>query len=368
MMAQTTVPRARGRRRIVFALAAVMLAVGVPLFGLLAIDIYLHSKFAKSAGFNIWGYRGPIAGRKQRDEYRVAVLGGSAAYGYGTTWDEAIPAALERDLSGRTVGPYRRFSAVNLGYNNEGAYSFKFTLQDYLSLHYDLAILYEGYNDLMGNPRAPNVSVFRHESPVFRLTGYLPIFPVIFNEKAASMLSGGNLRAWYETRRTGEAMKTTFRPGLAAKTTAEVLQSAAAVGQSLERQLGRVAAEPRHEIVDAAATGCRSPWQEYCRSVMDAVAFALHHGAQVLVVTQPYAADTSLRSRHASQQTEMATMLQQQYAAEHRVRYVNLGDRIDLTDPQLSYDRMHLTAVGNGRIAEALVEPVLEMAAARGGR
>jgi hypothetical protein len=145
-----------------------------------------------------------------------------------------------------------------------------------------------------------------------------------------------------------------------------VLQSAAAVGQSLERQLGRVAVEPRHEIVDVAATGCGYPWQEYCRSVMDAVAFALNHGAQVLVVTQPYAADGFLRSRHAAQQAEMAAMLQRQYAAEHRVRYVNLGDRIDLTDPQLSYDRMHLTIAGNRRIAEALVAPVLEMAAARG--
>ncbi len=219
----------------------------------------------------------------------------------------------------------------------------------------------------MGDPRKPNVSVFRHESPVFRLTGYLPIFPVIFNEKAASMLTGGNLAAMYDSARTGAPMKTTFRPGLAAKTTAEVLQSAAAIGQSLERQLGRVASEPRHEIGDVAGTGCKYPWQQYCRAIMDAVAFALRHGVQVLVVTQPYAAGDSLRARHAEQQTEMATMLQRQYAADRRVRHVNLGDRIDLMDPQLSYDRMHLTAAGNRRIAEALVEPVLEMAAARGG-
>jgi len=355
------------RRRITFALVAITLALAVPFAGLLAVDIYLHTKFAKSAGFNVWGYRGPIAGRKHTDEYRVAMLGGSAAYGYGTAWDEAIPAVLERDLSGRTVGAYRQFSAVNLGYNNEGAYSFKATLQDFLSLRYDLAILYEGYNDMMGDPQKPNVSVFRHESPIFRLTGYLPIFPVIFNEKAASMLTGGNLSALYESARSGTPIKTTFRPGLAAKTSAEVLQSAAAVGQSLERQLGRVAAEPRHEIGDVAATGCKYPWQEYCRSVMDAVTFALQHDTQVLVVTQPYAAGADLRARHAEQQSEMAQMLQRQHAADRRVRYVNLGDQVDLMDPQSSYDRMHLTADGNQRIAAALVEPVLEMAAARAG-
>ena len=46
---------------------------------------------------------------------------------------------------------------MNLAYNNEGAYSFRFTLGDYLYLDYDLAILYEGYNDLMGDDREPEL-------------------------------------------------------------------------------------------------------------------------------------------------------------------------------------------------------------------
>src|SRR5262249_19101822 len=67
---------ARGRR-IAVALAAIALAVLVSGAVLIAIDVRLHSKYEKSAGFNIWGYRGPRAASKQRDEYRVAVLGGS---------------------------------------------------------------------------------------------------------------------------------------------------------------------------------------------------------------------------------------------------------------------------------------------------
>jgi hypothetical protein len=367
MATSTSVPAVRfsRRKRMVFALAAVLLALAIPVVLLLGIDIYLHGKFARSAGFNVWGYRGPLAGRKQVDEYRVVVLGGSAAFGYGTQWDEAIPAVLERDLAGRRIGAYQRFSVVNLGYNNEGAYSFKFTLNDYRWLRYDLAILYEGYNDLMGDPQAPNLSVFRHESPVFRLTGYLPIFPVIFKEKAASMLTGGDPGALYDAARTGTEIKTTFRPGLATRTTAEVLQSAALVGQSLERQLGRVTAEPRHQIVDAASTGCKYPWQEYCRSIMDAVQFGLEHGSQLLVVTQPNEIGTTLRARHREQQREMANLLGRRFAGDPRVRYANLGEAIDLSDPILSYDRMHLTAPGNQRIAAALVQPVVEMAALR---
>jgi hypothetical protein len=50
------------------------------------------------------------------------------------------------------------------------------------------------------------------------------------------------------------------------------------------------------------------------------------------------------------------------------VRYVNLGTTIDLLDPGLSFDRMHLTPEGNLRIAQTLVEPVVAMATSRGAK
>ena len=346
------------RRRLTFALIAILVASAPVFIGLLAVDVYLHRKFERSAGFNIWGYRGPAVGRKKTDEYRVVMLGGSAAYGYGTNWDEAIPAVLERNLTGRAVGPFHRFTVINLGYNNEGAYSFKFTLNDYLSLRYDLAVLYDGYNDLMADPRAPNFSVFRHDSPVFRLTGYLPIFPIVFKEKAAAMLTGTTASMYRNPP------KTVFQP-LATKAAAEVLIGAAQAGQSLERQLGRITAEPARLIDDLGSTGCHSPWQEYCRSTMVAVDFALQHGAQVLVVTQPYGAGPTFRARHTEQQSEMAKMLERRFGGNPRLRYVNFGEVVDLFDPQLSFDRMHLTASGNQRLAAAFAQPVLEMAAQR---
>jgi hypothetical protein len=347
-------------RRTAYALAAAVFAAGATLLALLAVDVYLHGKFEQSAGFNVWGYRGPAAGRKQADEYRVAVLGGSAAYGYGTTWDQAIPALLERQLSGRSALPVRRFTVVNLGYNNEGAYSFKPTLDDYSSLHYDLACLYEGYNDLMGDSRAPNVAVFRHDSPVFRLTGYMPIFPIVFKEKAAA-LAHGDAGALYR-----DADKTVFHAGVAARAAAGVLDTTAAIGQSLERQLGKISVEPLHVVNVDQSTGCKTPWQQYCRSVLQAVDFALGRGAQVVVVTQPYAVlSPSIRQRHVEQQAEMAAMLARRFGGDPRVAYVNLGPLVDLSNPRLSFDQMHLTPAGNARVAEALVAPVLQLAANR---
>jgi hypothetical protein len=357
----TTTPHGLSRRRRrLYALLAIAIAFVLSFTGLLAVDIYLHGKFEKSAGFNVWGYRGPAVGRKQADEYRVAVLGGSTAYGYGTEWNQAIPAVLESDLAGRSSGRFHRFRVVNLGYNNEGAYSFTFTMKDYASLAVDAVILYEGYNDLAANPLTPNLSVFRHESPIFRLTGYLPIFPIVFKEKAA-VLAHGSASALY-----GEGPKTVFRAGIAARAAAGVLDATAEIGQSLERQLGKISQEAPRRVTTDASTGCSTPWQHYCRAIADAVDYAVASGKQVLVATQPYlGVEERVRQRHIDQQTQMAAMLQRRFGANPRVTYLNLGPTLDLHDPQISFDRMHLTEEGNRQLAQHLVQPVLALAAAR---
>jgi hypothetical protein len=341
------------RTRLRFAAVAVLLAAIVPAAVVMAIDVYLHSKYAKTAGFNVWGYRGPIAGRKRAREYRVAFLGGSTAFGYGVKWDEAIPAQLERALREQ---PARPFTVVNLAYNNEGAYSMTFTLKDYAYLDYDLACLYEGYNDL----NLPNLSVFRHDSPVFRLTGYLPIFPMVFKEKAAAMLHGGDTSAVYR-----DSGKTVFSASIAERAAAGVLDATAAVGESLERQLGRISREPARQAASGTQAGCRDPWQHYCSVMLNAVEYALGAGKQVLVITQPYETGAGMRERHEDQQRELASLLARTLGSERRLRYVNLGAAVDLGDPRLSFDRMHLTAAGNRLIAEALVEPVRAMASAQ---
>jgi hypothetical protein len=281
----------------------------------------------------------------------VVMLGGSAAFGYGVGWTEAIPARLESKVRGAG----ERVSVVNLAYNNEGAYSFRFTLADYLYLDYDLAILYEGYNDLMGDPRAPNFSVFRHESPVFRVTGYLPILPLIFREKAASMLYRGDIGQMYDEARTGK--RVVFDASLANRAKAGALNATAAVGDAIQRQLGRMSPEAPPSIPSPNASGCPYPWAEYCQSVLTAVEFGLQHDKRLLVVTQPYLVAQS-GVRHEDQQRTMVTALRRRFAADRRLAYFNAGTVVDLTDPALSFDQMHLTALGNERVASALVGPV----------
>ena len=347
-------------RRAKFAVVAVIVGVMLPLCSLLAIDIYAHHRFERGILVNVWGYRGPVIGRKAPDEYRVAILGGSAAFGFGVKWDESMPALLDLKLSAHHP-PIR---VVNLAFNGEGTYSFPFTMDDYAYLKYDMVLMYEGYNDLLGDPSVPNQQVFRHESPIFRLTGYLPIFPIVAREKASVLLYGDTRGVYVNAKKSSIV----FTPSLATKTKAEILQSAAAIGESLERQLNRrIATDPaliNITRIDEDGSGCSGVWTPYCRLVFRAVSKARAMGKDVMVVTQPYLLGEKVRAAHQAQQHEVASMLARKFADPH-VMYVNLGNAVDVSDPEFSFDRMHLTLAGNERIAAALVAPVTAMATRR---
>jgi hypothetical protein len=322
----------------VSVVASTVIAVGL----VLGVDLYLHHRYEGLVGLNTRGYRGPLAKRKQPGERRIVVLGGSTAFGYGVKWGEAFPAQLEQQLNARMSPAEGRFSVINLAGNSEGAYAFAFTLRDYARLDYDAAILYEGYNDL----GPPNLYLFRHTSPIFRLTGYFPIFPLIFNEKAMALRHGGDIEGAY---RGG---KVVFRPHLANRASAAALEQAVRISRMLEQQLSRFASDERVPIKPSSTGLCPEPWDHYCRSVAAAVDYLLDEDKRVVVATQPYSGDG-----HVEQQRSLAAMLGVRYADEPRVVYVNLGHLISLKDPALCYDGMHLTASGNERVAEALVRP-----------
>jgi hypothetical protein len=377
---QTARPDARASwrarcRTIAFATTAFLAATTLCGGALLGLDMYLHARLQRYSGLNIWGYRGPSVGGKRAGELRIAVLGGSSAFGYGIQWDEAIPAALQRLVQEkrrerRRDQPRNQLHAanaapvtvVNLAYNNEGAYAFKPTLEDYAYLDCDIVSLHSGYNDLTPDPEI-NRSVYRRDSPVFRATGYMPVLPVVLREKTASWLYGDIDTGYRQAR--GERV-TVFRPGFARAAAAGALNAAAGIGASLDRQLGRLAAAsapPPNRQADRLShgdTACPHPWTNYCRSLFDAIDYALAHGKRVLVVTEPYLPGAA-RSLHVYQQRVMAESLARIYGRNPRVRYVNTGASVDLTDRTLGYDTMHLTPAGAARVAAQLADPILEL-------
>ncbi len=356
-----TVPQPRPlsiRKRLAFASVAVLMFLVVAAAALVAVDLYLHAKLHEIGGYNRWGYRGVVLSGKRPHELRVAFLGGSTAFGYGVSWRETIPIYLEELLRARVPGG-RPVTVANLGFPNDGAYSLRYTLEDYRYLHADIVCLYEGYNDLMADPDRPYVNVFRRTSPIFRLTGYLPIFQVVFREKASLLLYGDSSGVYKRAR--GEAV-TAFKPNITSRATGEALNAAASISDSLERQLGKLSKPPPKTVDHPETTGCEMPWAHYCRAIFEAVDYALAAGQHVVVITQPYLLQQG-RPRHEWQQRTMSAALERRYPGNPKLHYVNAGPSVDIADRRYGYDGMHLTAEGNKIVASYLADPLLAVAA-----
>jgi hypothetical protein len=339
------------RRKAVFAAAAVMVSVTLTSAVVLAADLYVHHRAENSAGLNRWGYRGPVVPRKQAGEVRIVMVGGSTVFGYGGPWHEAAPAFLEQDL--RQARPGTPITVVNLGYNNEGAFAALPTLEDYRYLDYDIVILYEGYNDRAGDV-VSNTQVYRRQSIIFRMTGYSPILPLVLKEKAMLLRTGGQPK--------GDATdgKAVFRPSLAARASATALESADAVGQMLDRQLGGLAQAPAGPPIQGA--DCAPPWSRYCESVMRAAAYARSLDAKVLVVAPPIYPDPRFETTEGVQHASVAAALQKRFGDDAGVRYLDLTRAIDLSDRNYSFDSMHLGRDGNLLLAQLMRTAVEQLA------
>ncbi len=317
------------RKRIIFRLLSVLISTLVCVSILTAADLYLHYKH----GINLRGYRGPSLGRKQPGEKRVAIFGGSTTWGFGLRAGQDFPAQLQRMLR-PSLEPQRAspINVLNLGFNNDGAYSFKYTMQDYEYLDYDAVVLYSGYNDL----NEPNFYIYRHRSPVFIWTGYFPLLPSLTVDK---------LTVW-KRQLAGQEKKTIFQPPDPNKTE---------TSPTLPEQVGSLTDKNGAKAEPTSAT-CPPKWQFYCEQIYETAALALKQGKRVMIVTEPYISD-----EHVAQQQALRSMLEARFTGQPKPHYLNLGRTVDLRDGSLCWDGMHLTEEGNRRIAEAMLRPVIDL-------
>ena len=317
------------KKRILFKFLSALISTLVCVSVLFGIDLYLHHKH----GINLRGYRGPSLARKQPGEKRVAILGGSTTWGFGLKAGQDFPAQLQRMLNqSPEASPAAQINVLNLGFNNDGAYSFKFTLKDYEYLESDAIVLYSGYNDL----NEPNNFVYRHRSPVFIWTGYFPLLPSLTIDK---------LTVW-KRQLAGQDNKTIFRPPDPNKIE---------TSPTLQKQVGTLA-DKNGSTVNSTGATCPPEWEFYCHQISETVDLALKHGKRVLVVTEPYISD-----KHVAQQQALRNMLTERFGGEPNFRYLDLGRTIDLRDGSLCWDGMHLTEEGNRRIAQAMAPSVTEL-------
>jgi lysophospholipase L1-like esterase len=262
----------------------------------------------------------------------VAVLGGSTTWGFGLTVGQDFPAQLQGQLDQSPAPDTTSIKVLNLGWNGDGAYSFKYTLKDYDYLQPDAVVLYSGYNDLGG----PNFYVFRHRSPVFGRTGYLPLLPELTVDK---------LSVWKQ-RLMGHNEKVVFQPP-------ELSQNSP---EALPKQLGPGTKSNQESAEASSAVTVPAEWQFYCNQVYEAAQMALQSGKRVLIVTEPY-----INDQHIAQQKALEAMIRTRFPNQPHLRYLNLGRTVDLGDKSLCWDGMHLTEEGNRRIAGALRQPVFDL-------
>ena len=351
------------RKFALFAAFTVALAISATAAGLFALDLFVHYRASRSHGLNIWGYRGPRVGAKEPGELRLAVVGGSTAFGYGLPWFEAAPAVLERQVNTRRPAG-RPVSVVNLAYNNEGAYSYRFTLEDFEFLDYDVAVIYDGYNDMMGD-EGPNLAVYRHDSPVFRLTGYFPLLPLVLRERAMMFRFGGNLATAYAAQRGEAEGKTTFRPNAVERGSAATMETAASIAEALGRQLSRLSPDPqRAPLPNTQEAGCPAPWSHYCQAMYLVIKYARDRGRVAVVVLQPRLLEP-VTAAHASQQAALGGMVTRKFGADANVHAVDLSEAIDLANRDYSVDGVHLSTDGTEIVTAKLAARMVEILGSR---
>jgi lysophospholipase L1-like esterase len=110
------------------------------------------------AHYNSMGYRGPLVDvEKPPSTYRIVLLGGSTAAGYGTNDDQTIDAHMRHLLGARF--PDRCVEVVNLAVGGYDSYQdFERMRVDGYRLSPDLVIVHSGINDVR-NARYPDLTV-----------------------------------------------------------------------------------------------------------------------------------------------------------------------------------------------------------------
>jgi len=143
-------------------------------------DVALHRRVESDAGFNVWGYRGPVV---PQANLRVLVLGGGRVLGRQLV--PSLPHELEEMLNNQRLREDAgyvgsgRIAAVNLGEPADAVPSMAQTVRDAEYLHPAVVCLYIG--DEAALPDATDrTQGWRRRSWLYRHFGYLPALPTLF--------------------------------------------------------------------------------------------------------------------------------------------------------------------------------------------
>jgi len=284
------------------------LVVEAAVFAAMAVvvaDVRTHTRVEREHGVNARGFRGELTVHKVKTERRVAIVGGTAAYGYTVGWKESLGPVLESRLrqGWRTKHRAGIFpTVVNLAELGAGAASYSTTLRDYADLAADVVCIYDGYA-----PTAGDVHHGRDESMVFRRIRYLPILGEVVSGSAPWSTAPAGIDPFLDDTRGG--------------------------------------GDP----------SCEHGSSAYCGAMAGVVQSVLSKGTPVVVVAPPY-----VSARHRQQQESLSGVLRARYAGDPRFSYVAIGSSADLHDPAMSADGVNLNTAGYEAVADRLVDVMFD--------
>jgi hypothetical protein len=320
-------------KRLVWVLAA---QAGVfALLGAEALDLYSHRKLVQMGGVNVWGYRGPVAHAKRPREVRIALVGGTRAYGWGMVASATTAPAiytrmqLVMDRPGTDPPP---LVVLNLGRPGGMAADYPVTIEHYASLQPDYICLYDDLG-------APDIVPEWSSSGVFALTGYMPMLPLVLGEKGRLLRSGTLMQ-----HSAGGLVSD--GPSVASRAAGFVLETAGTVLMAADHKLGEMV---RRDRPDAAT---RAPYSEQLQAAIDS---ARRHARGVVVAIGPVELEAQRRNLEAIGE------VRQRCATSPWCRFVDLGTIPKLTDNTLRLDSWNYGGEATWAVAEAIAPALLDL-------
>lgn len=282
-------------------------AVAIAVLLSLALDQYAHKRVERLGGVNGRGYRGAVAHARADRETRIAVVGGDFAFGWGMAEAETTAGYLRTMLANalnKSGEAATLVTSLNLGARGLPASGYTARIEQYRDLAPDVWCVYVDLADSQAGSVMPPF-----DSGVTRLTGYVPILPIVIEEKGFVSV--------------GRGLK------------------------SIDRSLYRLI-EGRPDI----ASGDRLPAIE--RAIASVLAMATTKAAVVIL---PVPLTDAQRIEHT--RTLAAAMAQAE--ADPRLRVVDLAAQARFSAPELRLDGVSYSAAGNSLVAQEVGAVIVDL-------
>ena len=314
------------------AAVAAVEAVLIAATAIIALDIYAHHRVEDVGGLNMWGYRGRVALRRQPNEVRVEVVGGTRAFGWGEP-GSSLASQIRRLMLlaiDRPGAPARPVTVVNVGRLGALPDSYPATLEHFAYLRPDIVCIYD---DLGVRGAVPT------RSAVYDLTGYMPALPLVVDEKGKLWRTGAVARG-YDSDPAAVVVPAPKR--LAGASLEAAGEAMAVTDAAAARWLG----SGSRARADQASDG------SYVDSMLTSIDSAHRHAAAVVVVLSP--AEMPMQQRNAA---ALRTRLPE---AAPWLRVVDLDAEPRLRRGDLRYDGWNYGGAATTVAAEHITPAVLE--------